>query len=170
MLMGQVRRLSVAGAIAFIATAAAGHVDTEAALTVLPTIERKTIQVTQQGVLLQLMKPGFHPTAQSQLLMLTSQRFDTEFPLPSSVRNFQTLQGPGEAAINFQTDLNLSQAIAFYRQQFSRIGLTERTVNTAITDSTFSLIFDTWPNGKPVVVQGVSMGNSTNISIRLDDV
>lgn len=101
--------------------------------------------------------------------LLLSQQFNTEFPLPNSVRNFQNVQGPGEAAINFQTDLNLSQAIAFYRQQFGRLGLTERSVNTAITDGTFSLIFDTWSNGKPVVVQGVSMGRSTNISLRLDN-
>ncbi|MGB3494054.1 MAG: hypothetical protein WBA57_15090 [Elainellaceae cyanobacterium] len=101
--------------------------------------------------------------------LLVSQSLNTEFPLPSSVRNFENMQGSGEAAINFQTDLNLNQAIAFYRQQLGRLGLTERSVNTAITDGTFSLIFDTWSNGKPVVVQGVSMGRSTNISLRLDN-
>lgn len=102
--------------------------------------------------------------------ILISQRLNTEFPLPDSVQNFQTLPGPGENTINFQTGLGLEEAIAFYRQQFTELGLTEREINTAITDSTFSMIFDTWPNGKPVVIQGVSLGETTNINIRHEDV
>ena len=49
------------------------------------------------------------------------------------------------------------------------MGLKERTVNTAVTDSTFSFVFDGYKNGKAIVIQGVALGaNSTNVNIRFE--
>lgn len=93
---------------------------------------------------------------------------NTKFPLPSSVSNFTDL---GNSSINFQTDLSLKDTIAFYRDSFKRQGLTERTINTAITDTTFSLVFDGDPSGQAIVVQGVDLGNGkTNVNIRFEKV
>ena len=169
-LYGDADQMAMRGAIALTAIALLG-VSAESAMSASLALSSGASDLEHQSVLSTDLDTDLDAAlldeAESPLLL--SQQFSTEFPLPSSVRNFQNIQGPGEAAINFQTDLNMNQAIAFYRQQFSQLGLTERTVNTAITDSTFNLIFDTWANGKPVVVQGVSMGRSLNINLRLDD-
>ncbi len=93
---------------------------------------------------------------------------DTKFPLPASVSNFTAT---GNGAINFQTRTSLQETIAFYRGAFSKAGLTERTLTTAITDTTFSLVFDGDPSGQAIVVQGVDLGNgTTNVNIRYEDV
>ncbi len=93
---------------------------------------------------------------------------NTKFPLPGNVSNFTDT---GNDSINFQTTLNLEDTIAFYRDAFGKQGLTERTINTAITDTTFSLVFDGDPSGKAIVVQGVDLGNGkTNVNIRYEDI
>ena len=94
--------------------------------------------------------------------------FDTDFPLPATVSNFTDT---GDGSINFQTNLSIEGAVEFYRDALGKAGLTERTINTAITDSTFSLVFDGDPSGKAVVVQGVDLGGGmTNINIRYEAV
>ena len=98
---------------------------------------------------------------------VVSSVYDTEFPLPSKVQNFT---GGGEQ-VNFATNLTVEEAIAFYRKELTAIGLSERKINTAITETTFSMVFDGHPNGKAIVVQGVDLGNgTTNINIRFEDV
>jgi hypothetical protein len=93
---------------------------------------------------------------------------NTTFPMPASVSN---LTDTGNGSINFQTKTSLQDTIAFYREALTKAGLTERTINTAITDTTFSLVFDGDPSGKAVVVQGVDLGNgTTNVNIRYEDV
>ena len=91
--------------------------------------------------------------------------YNTDFPLPSNVTNFTDL---GDSAINFQTDMNLTDTIAFYREAFTSQGYTERTLNTAITDTTFSMVFDGHASGKAIVIQGVDLGGSTNVNIRFE--
>jgi hypothetical protein len=93
--------------------------------------------------------------------------FDTEFPLPPGVSNFMDT---GNGSINFQTTLSLKDAIAFYREAFAKVGYKEREINTAITDATFSMIFDGHANGKAIVIQGVDLGGNTNINIRFEDI
>ncbi len=91
--------------------------------------------------------------------------YNIEFPLPSNVTNFTDL---GDGAINFQTDMNLTDTIAFYREAFTKLGYTERTINTAITDTTFSMVFDGHSSGKAIVIQGVDLGGNTNVNIRFE--
>ena len=88
--------------------------------------------------------------------------------MPGNVSNFTDL---GNNSINFQTNLSLKDTIAFYRDSFKKEGITERTANTAITDTTFSLVFDGDPSGEAIVVQGVDLGNGkTNVNIRYEKV
>ncbi len=92
----------------------------------------------------------------------------SQFPMPPNVSNLTDL---GSGSINFQTSMSLKDVIAFYRDAFTKKGLTERTANTAITDTTFSLVFDGDPSGKAIVVQGVDLGNgTTNVNIRYENV
>jgi hypothetical protein len=94
--------------------------------------------------------------------------YNTKFPMPGSVSNFTDT---GNSSINFQTSLSIKDTIAFYRDAFKKEGITERTVNTAITDTTFSLVFDGDPSGQSIVVQGVDLGNGkTNVNIRYEKV
>lgn len=96
-----------------------------------------------------------------------SQEYDTEFPLPDDVQNFT---GGGEQ-VNFATNMSIEQSIDFYRRIFAEMGLKERNINTAITETTFSMVFDGHTKGEAIVVQGVDLGNgTTNINIRFEDV
>jgi hypothetical protein len=92
----------------------------------------------------------------------------TEFPLPE---NFSQLTDTGSGTVNFQTNLGIEETISFYRQTFSDIGYMERTINTAITETTFSIVFDGHDSGQAIIIQGVDLGDgNTNISIRFEDI
>jgi hypothetical protein len=92
----------------------------------------------------------------------------TKFPLPTDATNFMDL---GEGGINFQTKMSLKDAVAFYRDAFSKQGLKEREITTTISDTVFSIVFDGHPSGKAVVVQGVDLGGGVlNINIRFEDI
>ena len=94
--------------------------------------------------------------------------YNTDFPLPTSVSNFTDT---GNGSINFQTKMSIEDTVAFYREAFTKAGLTERTINTSITDTTFSMVFDGDASGIAVVVQGVDLGNGiTNVNLRHEDV
>ena len=95
-------------------------------------------------------------------------KHDTEFPLPADISGFTDM---GNGTINFQAKISVKDAIAFYRDNFATAGYKERSINTAITDTTFSLVFDGHSSGKAIVVQGVDLGGgSVNINIRFEDV
>jgi len=93
---------------------------------------------------------------------------DTAFPLPEDVQNL-TGEG-GESPINFQTSLALDEVVAFYRDAFADMQLSEYGLLTAIEDEGFSMVFTGWPTGEDVVIQGVAFGDATNVNIRLEDV
>lgn len=94
--------------------------------------------------------------------------YNTKFPLPAKVSNFVDM---GNGSINFQTDMSLKDTLSFYRDAFKREGLTERTANTSITDTTFSMVFDGDPSGQAVVIQAVDLGGGkTNVNIRYEKV
>jgi hypothetical protein len=97
-----------------------------------------------------------------------SSGYNTKFPLPDSVINFTDT---GNGSINFQTKMSVTDTIAWYRAEFVKTGLRERTSNTAITASTFSMVFDGDPSGLAIVIQGVDLGNGlTNVNIRYEKV
>ncbi len=93
---------------------------------------------------------------------------NAKFPMPSDASGVTDM---GNGSVNFQTGMSVKDTIQFYRDAFKKDGLTERTVNTAITDTTFSLVFDGDPSGQAIVVQGVDLGNGkTNVNIRYENV
>jgi hypothetical protein len=113
-----------------------------------------------QAVVLPTEPAATQPTADN------SAQIKTEFPLPGEVSNLMEL---GDGAINFQTKLSLQETLAFYREAFAKEGYTEREINTAITDATFSLVFDGHASGKAIVLQGVDLGGGTNVNLRFED-
>lgn len=94
-------------------------------------------------------------------------KYDSVFPLP---QNVQTFTKASEDAVNFQTTLSVKESETFYRTELTKMGLKERTINTSVTDTTFSMVFDGYKNGKAVVVQGVDMSGKTNINIRFEKI
>ena len=70
----------------------------------------------------------------------------------------------------YKTGLAFGGADARILKRFTEKGLTERTLLTATTDTTFSMVFDGWPNGKALVMQGVDLGVSRNVNIRFEDI
>lgn len=94
--------------------------------------------------------------------------YDTVFPLPDDVQNFGG--DGGESDVNFQTSLSMDAAIEFYRQALGDMGLTEYEILTVIEDKGCSLVFTSWPNGEEIVLQGVDLGDTINVSIRLEEI
>lgn len=97
-----------------------------------------------------------------------SERYDTEFPLPSNVDNYMKLDN---GSINYQTSMELSELVDFYRDAFKNAGYDERDITTVINDTTFSIVWDGHPSGQAIVVQGVDLGNGNmNVNVRFEDV
>ena len=94
---------------------------------------------------------------------------EVPFPLPETVYCLLEFPTPGRGSINFQTDLTLEEALVFYRAEFDRLGLQERTLNTAVTEDVFSLVFDGWPEETALVIQSVDLGGRININLRFED-
>jgi hypothetical protein len=93
---------------------------------------------------------------------------DSEFPMPSDAANVISM---GNDITNFQTKLSLEEGMQFYRDEFGKLGYTERDILTVTSDTTFSMVFDGHASGKAITVQGVDLGDGTiNISITLSDV
>jgi hypothetical protein len=95
---------------------------------------------------------------------------DTIFPMPDSASGVLVFnQGQ---SVNFQATMSIDEAMAFYREQFTQAGATERTALSIKTDNSFSLTFDGWPqaSGKQVYVQGIVLDAlQININVRLID-
>lgn len=87
------------------------------------------------------------------------------FPLPAKYEIL--VQNPEDIVIT--ADLSVKETEKFYRAEFVKWGLTERTINTLVTGNTFSMIFDGYKNGKALVVQGTDFNGKTNVSIRFED-
>lgn len=91
----------------------------------------------------------------------------SEYPAPDDAENFTNLGG---GTVDFQTKMSLKDVMKFYQDSFGKQGYTERTKLTVSSETTFSMVFDGHASGKSIVVQGVDLGGSTNVSIRLEKI
>lgn len=72
--------------------------------------------------------------------------------------------------LNFQIESEFEVVVDYYRKAALAAALTERELNTSITDTTASLIFDGHESGKALIIQIVDVGNgSVNVNLRLED-
>jgi hypothetical protein len=93
---------------------------------------------------------------------------ESEFPMPTDAINVINV---GSDVLNFQTKLSLDEGMKFYRDEFGKLGYTERDILTVTSPTTFSMVFDGHASGKAIAVQGVDLGDGTiNISITLSDI
>ncbi|MGF1494146.1 MAG: hypothetical protein ACFBSC_17175 [Microcoleaceae cyanobacterium] len=92
-----------------------------------------------------------------------------DFPIPDDAVNLTEQPGTGVGgSVNFQTEMTLAEAMDFYRTALEEQGLKEREINTAVTESTFNLVFEGAPDDLFVVVQGVNLGERRNVNIRYE--
>ena len=93
---------------------------------------------------------------------------ESEFPLPDDAFNVINM---GSDVTNFQTKMSLDDSMKFYKDEFAKLGYTEREILTVTSSTTFSMVYDGHESGKAIAVQGVDLGDgSTNISITLSDI
>jgi hypothetical protein len=93
---------------------------------------------------------------------------ESEFPMPDDAINVISM---GSDIVNFQTKLSLEEGMTFYRDEFGKLGYTERELLTVTSSTTFSMVFDGHESGKAIAVQGVDLSDGTiNISITMSDI
>jgi hypothetical protein len=80
-----------------------------------------------------------------------------EFPMPTDATNVVTAQD----TLIFETSLSVDEVVAFYRDEFGKLGLTERDSMTVTMGQLFTLVFDGDPSGKAISVSGADMGDGT---------
>lgn len=94
-----------------------------------------------------------------------------QFPLPPQAHLYPLADARG--TVIFRTSLTPAEVMRFYRQTLRQDGARERRLLTNVTDTTFSMVFDSWAQGgeMAVVVQGVVLSaTETVVSIRLERV
>ncbi|HLB47138.1 MAG TPA: hypothetical protein VJL59_08925 [Anaerolineales bacterium] len=109
---------------------------------------------------------GTIPTAPPPTEASDGGQTSSEFPLPDDATNVVEVTG----TVNYQTGMSLEDVMTFYREAFGSQGYIERELLTVTSDTTFSFVFDGHASGKAIVVQGVDLGGSTNVSISLQDI
>ena len=132
-------------------------------------MNKKYIPFIGVGVIVMIVLGGIFMGKPANKTSQTNQgaTYDTIFPLPTNVSVFTKASGD---AVNFQTTLNVKDSESFYRTELTKMGLKERTITTSVTDTTFSMVFDGYKNGKAVVVQGVDISGKTNINMRFEQI
>jgi hypothetical protein len=91
----------------------------------------------------------------------------TDFPLPPGAKNVMNVSG----TTNFQVQMELKDIMNYYREEFTKQGLTEDKLLTVTSDSTFSMVFKGAPDGQSIVVQGVDLKNGmSNVSLRYEKI
>lgn len=91
---------------------------------------------------------------------------EVPFPVPDGAENLMNIEGN----VNFQVAMSVDGVVAFYRQTLTSQGYKERDITTVIEDGIASIVFDGDPSGKALVVQVVTLGENSNVNVRLEDI
>ena len=92
---------------------------------------------------------------------------ESEFPITEDATSVTIIAG----STNYTTSLTIDEAVQFYRDEFTALGYTERTLLTVIEEGTVSFVFDGHSSGEAIVVQMVDLGPiGVNVNVRLEDV
>jgi len=94
----------------------------------------------------------------------------SDFPVTPDAANLQVLATGDNAQINYQTKLSIPEVIGYCTVFALTQGWQLRSNLTAQTDTTFSIVFQNSSNPKNIVVQGVKVGNLTNVNVRYEAV
>lgn len=81
-----------------------------------------------------------------------------DYPMPSDATGVLSYSG----ITSFQTKMTLDETIAFYRDEYGKLGYTENDTMTVTTSSSFTLAFDGDSSGKTILIAGVDLGDGTS--------
>jgi hypothetical protein len=112
------------------------------------------------------LESGVNAAVQSGLEEFEEQ---TGIPLPDvgTISNISFDNG----TLNFQVEADFEVVIEYYRKAALAAALTERELNTVVTNNSASLVFDGHESGKALVIQIVDLGNGkVNVNVRLEDI
>lgn len=89
------------------------------------------------------------------------------FPAPADATSVVTA---GEV-VTFMTNLSVDEVVSFYRDEYGKQGLTERTsMSVIMAGQLFNLVFDGDPSGKAISISGADMGDgTTSVTITKQD-
>lgn len=79
------------------------------------------------------------------------------FPVPGDATDVVEAQG----TVIFMTNMSVDEVLAFYRDEYGKQGLTERTSMTVTMGQLFTIAFDGDPSGKAISISGVDNGDGT---------
>lgn len=90
-----------------------------------------------------------------------------DLPRPGNSSNLTKLS---DGMLTFDTDMNLKDMQAFYKDMLTKKGYTERTNLSMLTDAELGLVFDGHASGKAIIVQGGLIEDYYTITLRLRDI
>lgn len=91
---------------------------------------------------------------------------DSDFPMTDDAFNILDV---GDGSVLYYTKMSLNEVMDFYRDEYTSRGYTENELLTVVSDGVFSLVFDSGPDDRAVVIQSVDLGDgSRTITIRLE--
>jgi hypothetical protein len=91
---------------------------------------------------------------------------DSDYPMTVDAYNVLDV---GDGSILYYTRLSLDDVMGFYRAEYESRGYTENELLTVKSDGVFSMVFNSHPSGKAVVIQSVDLGDgSRSVTIRLE--
>ncbi|MBI3160252.1 MAG: hypothetical protein HYZ26_11705 [Chloroflexi bacterium] len=94
---------------------------------------------------------------------------ETGIPLPNvgAISNIAFENG----TLNFQVEADFEIVVEYYRKAALAAALTERELNTVVTNNSASLVFDGHASGSALVIQIVDLGDGkVNVNVRLEDI
>jgi hypothetical protein len=93
-----------------------------------------------------------------------------EFPVTQDAMNLQVLVTGDKAQINYQTKMSLEDVIGYCTAFLVTQGWEMRGNLTSKTEATFSIVFESSAKSSDIVIQGVKLGDLTNVNVRYEDV
>jgi hypothetical protein len=93
-----------------------------------------------------------------------------DFPVTQDATSLKVLATGDQAQINYQTKMNLADVISFCTVQLTSAGWQFRPDLLSITSTTFSIVFASSSKPTDIVIQGVTVGDLTNVNVRYEAV
>jgi hypothetical protein len=93
-----------------------------------------------------------------------------DFPVTQDATSLKVLATGDQAQINYQTKMNLANVISFCTVQLTSAGWEFRPDLLSMTSTTFSIVFASSSKPTDIVIQGVTVGDVTNVNVRYEAV
>ena len=91
-----------------------------------------------------------------------------DFPVTQDAAGLKVLSTGDQAQINYQTKMSLTDVMAFCTEKLTSAGWAVRPDLLSMTSTTFSMVFASSSKPTDIVIQGVQVGNLTNVNVRYE--